>query len=348
MHVIGTLRVEGFAEHELGSRKARTTLRLLAIASGAPVSADRIASVLWADAEQPRDPPAQVAVIVSRLRRVLGPERITHGDAGYTLHADWLDLTAAAELTAEAERRIGARNPAAALAAALAARGLLTVARLDDDVWLEHERLAVGRLATRAGHLVARTALLAGDLATGVEVAEQLVALDPYDEEALRLAMAGLSAQGRASSALALHERIRARLADDLGVSPSRETDAAHLAVLKGLPVPGIDVTARVPRAPDTGAGQLFDRSEQLATLDRLFQRAAGAGPVVAVVEGEPGAGKTALAKAWIGSLQLTRARARHALRSAQPHAAAATRGAHAAVVPPWCGVRRCARSPWR
>jgi DNA-binding SARP family transcriptional activator/tetratricopeptide (TPR) repeat protein len=303
VHVIGTLRVEGFAEHQLGSRKARTTLRLLAIASGAPVSADRIASVLWADAEQPRDPPAQVAVIVSRLRRVLGPERITHGDAGYTFHPDWLDLTAAVELTAEAERRLDARNPAAALAAALAARGLLTVTRLDDDVWLEHERLSVGQLAARAGHLVARAALLAGDLATGVEVAEQLVALDSYDEEALRLAMAGLSAQGRSSSALAFYERIRAQLADDLGVSPSPETDDAHLAVLKGLPVPGIDVTARVPRTPDAGAGQLFDRSEQLAALDRLFQRAAGAGPTVAVIEGEPGAGKTALAKAWIGSL---------------------------------------------
>jgi DNA-binding SARP family transcriptional activator len=306
VHVIGTLRVEGFAEHELGSRKARTTLRLLAIASGAPVTADRIAAVLWADAQQPRDPAAQVAVIVSRLRRVLGPARITHGDAGYTLHVDWLDLTAAAELIAEAERRLDARSPAAALAAAVSARGLLTLTLLDDDVWLEHERRAVGRLAARSGHLVARAALLAGDLATGVEVAEQLIALEPYDEEALRLAMAGLSAQGRASSALALHERIRTQLADDLGVSPSPETDTAHRAILKGLPVPGIDVAPRVPRTSDSGAGQLFDRSGQLDTLDALFQLAAATGPRIAVIEGEPGAGKTALAKAWVGRLDST------------------------------------------
>ena len=306
VHVIGTLRVEGFAEHELGSRKARTTLRLLAIASGAPVTADRIASVLWAEAEQPRDPAAQVAVIVSRLRRVIGPARITHGDAGYTLHVDWLDLTAAAELIAEAERRLDARSPAAALAAAVSARGLLTLTLLDDDVWLEHERLAVGRLAARSGHLVARAALLAGDLATGVEVAEQLIALDGYDEEALRLAMAGLSAQGRASSALALHERIRTQLAEDLGVSPSPETDAAHRAVLKGLPVPGIDVAPRVPRTSDSGAGQLFDRSGQLDALDGLFRLAAAAGPRIAVIEGEPGAGKSALAEAWIRRLGST------------------------------------------
>jgi DNA-binding SARP family transcriptional activator len=303
VHVIGPLRVEGFAEHELGSRKARTTLRLLAIAAGAPVSTDRIATVLWADAEQPRDPAAQVAVIVSRLRRVLGPARISHGDAGYVLHIDWLDLAAAAELTAEAERRLEARNPTAALAAALSARGLLALTLTDDDVWLEHQRLAVSRLAARSGHLVARAALLAGDLATGVEAAEQLVALDPYDEEALRLAMAGLSAQGRTSSALALHEQIRSQLADDLGVSPSPATDAAHRAVLKGLPIPDVDVAPRIQHGADTGIAHLFDRAEQLDALHRLFQFAADGGPTVAVIEGEPGAGKTALAKAWIGSL---------------------------------------------
>ncbi len=303
VHVIGTLRVEGFAEHELGSRKARTTLRLLAIAAGAAVSTDRIAAVLWGDDEQPRDPAAQVAVIVSRLRRVLGATRLTHGDGGYALHVDWLDLTAAAELVAEAERRLAERHAAAALAAALAARGLLAVPLSDDDVWQEHERLAVGRLAGRSERLASRAALLAGDLATGVEAAEQLLALDPYDEEALRLAMAGLSAQGRASSALALHERIRSRLADDLGVSPSPETDAAHRAVLKGLPIAEIEVAPRVRRESGAGTEQLLDRSSHLVALHRLFDIAASTAPTVAVVEGEPGAGKTALAKTWIGTL---------------------------------------------
>ncbi len=303
VHVIGTFRVEGFAEHDLGSRKARTALRLLAIAAGVPVSTDRIATVLWPDAEQPRDPGAQIAVIMSRLRRVLGASRIAHSDAGYSLEVDWLDLTAASELLTEAERRLEARTPAAALAAALSARGLLAVTLLDDDVWLEHERLAVTRLAARAGHLVARAALLAGDLATGVEAAERLIDVDPYDEEALRLAMAGLSAQGRSSSALALHERIRSRLAEDLGVSPSPETDAAHRAVLKGLPIAGIEVASRVQREPAPDVPQLFDRSEQLGALDQLFVIAARGAPQVAVIEGEPGAGKTALARAWLGSL---------------------------------------------
>jgi DNA-binding SARP family transcriptional activator len=305
VHVIGTFKVEGFTEHELGSRKARTTLRLLAVAARTPVRADRLIDVLWSD-EQPRDPAGQLAVIMSRLRRVLGPNRIVHSDDGYSLEVDWLDVTAAADLVAEAERRLTAGNPAAALAAALSARELLSHPALDDEVWLEQERRSVERLAARARDLVARVALAAGDLATGVEAAEEAVDVDPYDEEALRLAMAGLAAQGRTSSALALYERIRAQLADELGIAPSDETSAAQIAVLKGLPVPGIAVAVRRKREPSWGSKPLVGRSEELDALDAMFESVRLGAPHVAVIEGEPGIGKTALAEAWIAGLDST------------------------------------------
>src|SRR3984893_8526958 len=69
--VIDGLSVEGFTEHQLGSRKARLALRMLGIAQGRPVSIERLADILWLD-DQPRDPPAQLAVIMSRLVAVLG------------------------------------------------------------------------------------------------------------------------------------------------------------------------------------------------------------------------------------------------------------------------------------
>lgn len=302
VHVIDTFRVEGFNEHQLGSRKARTALRLLAIAAQRPVSADRIADVLW-PIEQPSDPPGQVAVIMSRLRRVLGAERITHGDSGYTLDVDWLDLTAAAELLAEAERRFAAGNPAAALAAAVSARELLAHPVSDNEVWLEHERRAVARLAARSRHLVSRVALAAGDIATGVEAAEQAIDIDPYDEEALRLAMAGLAAHGRGSSALAVYERVRAQLADDLGTSPSEDTEAAHIAVLKGQPVPGVEVMLRAGTERPEGVGELAGRTDELRLLDAAFDAVRGGTPRVVVIEGEAGIGKSALVAAWMGGL---------------------------------------------
>ena len=303
MHVIDGLSVDGLAEHQLGSRKARVALRMLGIAQGRAVSVERLADVLWLD-DQPRDPPAQLAVLMSRLRGVLGSSRISHGDAGYSLHADWIDLIAASELEAEADRRLREAEPAAALAAALAARALLAHPALDDEAWLEEERRAVERLSARARHLVARAALAAGDLATGVEAAEQALDEDAYDEESLRLVMAALAAQGRSSSALALYERMRLRLADELGTSPSELTDAAHVAVLKGLPVPGILVgspqSGRRARSGHTG---LPGRDEELEALDGAFQRAQAGTPVAVVIEGEPGIGKTAVASAWTDRL---------------------------------------------
>ncbi len=303
VHVIGGLSVEGFSEHQLGSRKARLALRVLGIAQGRPVSIERLADVLWVD-DQPRDPPAQLAVIMSRLRGVFGAGRITHSDAGYALHAEWVDLTAASELASEADRRLHEDQPAPALAAAAAARALLAHPALDEEAWPAEERRAVERLCARSRHLVARAAFAAGDLATGVEAAEQALDEDPYDEESLRLVMAALAAQGRSSSALAMYERMRARLDDELGSSPSELTTAVHIAVLKGLRVPGIVVASSRSRPRRSGGGEdLPGRDDELRALDEAFARAQTGSPAAVVIEGEPGIGKTAVASAWIDRL---------------------------------------------
>ena len=303
VRIIGGLGVDGIAERDLGSRKARVALKRLAIARGRAVPVEALQDVLWSD-DQPRDPAAQVAVIMSRLRRVLGPQRISHGDGGYTLHVDWLDLGAAEQLVSEAVRRLLEGAPAAALAAAISARALLANPAADDHAWPEQDRREMERLALQSTRLVARAALAAGDLVTAVEAAEQAVDRDTYDEEALRLAMAGLVAQGRASSALALHERLRQRIREELGVSPSPETDAAHRAVLKGLPVPGIEVSGTRRHGGDheseTG---LVERGDELRALDGLLASVRNGPPVVAVIEGELGIGKTALATAWLSGL---------------------------------------------
>jgi DNA-binding SARP family transcriptional activator len=303
VRVIGGLSVEGIAEHTLGSRKARLALRMLGIAQGRPVTIERLADVIWLD-DQPRDPPAQVAVIMSRLRRVLGASRITHGDAGYALHADWVDLGAAADLASEADRRLHEGEPAAALAAAAAARVLLAHPSLDSDAWSIEERHALDRLGARSRHLVARAALAAGDLATGVEAAEQALDEDAYDEESLRLLMAALAAQGMSSSALAAYERLRSRLDDDLGTSPSAPTEAAQVALLKGLPVPDVVVaSAQSRRIGQMSGGPLPGRDRELRVLDDAWLRAQNGSVVAVVIEGEPGIGKTALASAWIDRL---------------------------------------------
>jgi DNA-binding SARP family transcriptional activator len=125
VRLLGGFEVEGVAERDLGSRKARTLLKVLALAGGSPVSVHRIAEILWGD-KQPSRPADQVGVLVSRLRRVLGAERIIRSDAGYVLTTDWLDVSdlrglAAVAAEARAEGRAGAA-PASFAAAISASR----------------------------------------------------------------------------------------------------------------------------------------------------------------------------------------------------------------------------------
>ena len=143
MHVLGGLTVEGITELALGSRKARIALRMLAVAAGSSVPVDRLVDELWSD-HPPRDPAAQVAVLMSRLRGVLGSDRIQYGDGGYSLDCDWLDIRSLEELADGARQRLRAGNPSTALNAAVAARSLLPPHPLDAPAQSVDERAIDG------------------------------------------------------------------------------------------------------------------------------------------------------------------------------------------------------------
>jgi DNA-binding SARP family transcriptional activator len=71
-------------EGEVGSRKSRTLLKLLAVERPSLVPLDRIVEVLW-DGEPPAAAEQNVASLVSRLRGVLGSGVIQGGRPGYRL-----------------------------------------------------------------------------------------------------------------------------------------------------------------------------------------------------------------------------------------------------------------------
>ena len=120
VRALGAFEIDGLSEHAIGSRKARTLLKVLALARGAPVSSDVLVDALWSDGA-PAHPADQVAVLVSRLRTVLGADRLRRADAGYALHADWLDIVEFDARADDATARLRAGGFAGASAAALAA-----------------------------------------------------------------------------------------------------------------------------------------------------------------------------------------------------------------------------------
>lgn len=290
VRVLGGFEVEGVPEGALGSRKARTMLKALALARGRPVPVDTLIDVLWGD-RPPAKPSDQVSVLASRARAALGTDRVTRTDAGYALVVGWLDVDAMAELVDEAERRLTSGATAAARAAVGAALALARGPLLSDEpdaAFADVDRVAASRLEARAHHVGARAALAAGDPGAAAELAERALDHDPFDEEALRLVMTARVQSGRPASALAAYARVRSNLAEELGVDPSPETEALHTSILLTGDEP-IDV-APLPAA----STELPGRERELAALDAA--RAAGG---LVVVDGEPGIGKSRLLEAW-------------------------------------------------
>jgi DNA-binding SARP family transcriptional activator len=310
VRLLGGIAVDGLASHEVGSRKGRALLGALALARGRPTPVDRLVEVLWPDG-LPARPADQVGVLVSRLRGVLGADRLERTTGGYALAYDWLDLAALEELVEEAASRLRT-VPAASRAAASAALALVRGPLLPDveGDWVAPERAAADRLVARAHLLGAEAALAVGDHGAAAAGASRALDVDPFDEASLRVLMRAHVAAGRPSSALGAYARTREVLAEELGASPDPATEALHTAILRADEDRSAVVGGSGGAGPDAltlgpPVGGLVGRRDERAWLDRQLdavRAGAGAGRLV-VVEGEAGIGKTSLVRAWAGGL---------------------------------------------
>lgn len=188
VRVLGDFGVDGIEPQALGSKKARQALRLLALGGGQVVPSDVLIDSIWPGAA-PARPEDQLAVLMSRLRSVLGRDRIEHRSAGYLLRYDWLDAAELALLTDEVERRGAAGNMLGAAAAARVALSLIRGAgepgpAAGDWVagdwaagdWAAQRLGQIERLTTRARAVAAQTLLAAGDWMTAADAATALLA----------------------------------------------------------------------------------------------------------------------------------------------------------------------------
>jgi DNA-binding SARP family transcriptional activator/tetratricopeptide (TPR) repeat protein len=295
VRVLGDFGVDGIEPQALGSRKARLALQLIALGAGQAVPAGVLIDALW-DTVPPARPEDQLAVLMSRLRTVLGRDRIEHRDQGYLLHCDWLDATELAVLTGEMEAR---REAGHVMGAVAAARVALSLIRGDGPQplpgeWAQLRQAELSRLTGRA-RLVAAAALLeAGDWMAAADAAAAAAERDPYDEAALRLLLRAHVMGGRVAGALSLYASARERMADELGTDPSPETTTLYTAILRG------ELTGPGPGASGPAGPVLVGRDDELAYLEAVAARARDTVEVV-VVDGEAGIGKTTLLRAWAG-----------------------------------------------
>jgi len=113
---------------------------------------------MWPDGGEPVDPGREVAVNVSRARKLVGRDRIERTEAGYRLAVDWLDLDRLDELATEARRRQGRGDHVATRTLASAGLELVTGAVLADEPetpWLTAERISVDQTVAELRTLAA-------------------------------------------------------------------------------------------------------------------------------------------------------------------------------------------------
>jgi len=221
---------------EVPGARLRGLLTALALEPGHVVPKARLVDWIWGER-----PPAEAANalqrLVSRLRRAL-PEGLVEGQpGGYRLEVepDAVDALRFERLLAQARQEEGPGR-ARLLREALAVwRGaaMQGVALEDSEAFdAAVVRLEGLRLTAMEDRFEAEVSL-----GQGVETIAELtdaVTAHPLRERLAAALMRALTAAGRDSEALLIYERTREALADALGVDPSPELSALHVALLRG------------------------------------------------------------------------------------------------------------------
>ncbi|WP_051325793.1 BTAD domain-containing putative transcriptional regulator [Glycomyces tenuis] len=289
--LLGPLRVtdDAGAEVAVPAGRQRALLTRLALEPGRLVAASALADALW-PGEAPANTPGALQTQVSRLRRLIG-DRLRSDSGGYRLTGAVTDIADFERLAAEAEA--ASRSGAAATARRHCEQALalwrgpaLTDTAESGFADAEITRLTARREAV-ASILVEARLELEGAESVLAELAARHAA-DPLSESDAGRYMRALAAGGRQAEALAVYEKTRSRLADELGVDPSPALTAAHLDVLRGVDAaPAPPHESRLPEPLTACIGRERDLAAVLAQIE--------SGRLVTLT-GPGGTGKTRLA----------------------------------------------------
>ncbi|TQM01727.1 AfsR/SARP family transcriptional regulator [Pseudonocardia kunmingensis] len=294
---------------DLGGPKQRALLATLVAADGRAVSVERLIDLLWGE-----DPPAKALVslqsYVARLRRVLEPDRDARAPArtlvtrapGYALLLDGHDVDARRFARLLADAQASNADPGRAAGLLQTALGLWRgdayggVADTCAALRTEAARLEELRLTAVEELWAAQVAL--GNHGRAVAELERLVDAHPLRERLWTLLALAQYRSARQGDALATLRRARRRLADEVGLDPGVELRRLEEAVLRQDPALALTPSAGVHGRPAAESVALVGREAELAAVFQALADAGARQGRVVLVSGEPGIGKTTLARA--------------------------------------------------
>ena len=229
-------------ERQFPGRQGRIAFVFLALNRHRPIHRDELLGAIW-----PGDAPAQtdsgLDAILSKLRAMLKTAGMT--DAGITVSsgsialqlpgAAWIDIEAAGNALDEAEGASRRSDLAAAwslanVAVVISRRPFLPDA---EAPWIESQRAALRGLQMRALQCLVTVSANNHEPLLAIQHAIEMVELDPFRETAYQLLMKMHAAAGDRAEALRVFAKCRELLRDELGVSPSPQTEAVYLEILR-------------------------------------------------------------------------------------------------------------------
>jgi SARP family transcriptional regulator, regulator of embCAB operon len=231
------------SERDLPGRQARVALAFLTANRSRPISRSELIDTLWPD-QPPQDTDTALSAILSKLRSMLKkagwPAEATidtHSRCiGIRLPPDtWIDIEEAANAIDEAEGALRAGQPTRAWGFANVVVSIVRRPFLPDfeAPWIEARRSAHRALLIRGLECLAAISESTGDSSVAIQYSTEVLDLEPFRESSYRQLMRLHAAMGNRAEALLVFERCRRLLREELGASPSQQTEALFLDILR-------------------------------------------------------------------------------------------------------------------
>ncbi|HEY8582183.1 MAG TPA: BTAD domain-containing putative transcriptional regulator, partial [Capillimicrobium sp.] len=226
-------------EGALPGNQGRLLFAYLVLHRDRPVRRDELLEVLWSGDAAPQDADAVLSAPLSRLRKALGPGRLTgRSELALALPPDtWIDWEAAFD---GLRRAHAARTPQEAW---IAARAVLEIAEGGllpglEARWLDEKRaeLEEGRIELLEVIALSGARLGGAQLPRAEQAARAAVDLAPFRESARAALIEVLRARGNVADALRAYEDARILLREELGATPGPLLARLHGELLRGEP----------------------------------------------------------------------------------------------------------------